>query len=140
MKQAMVKSAGFRVRNKADALMLAEEITAEDVTEAIGLARLNGGVGGVSRGGNAQGCQFLSAVDAIAGAVPHTNEAAKKARGEAEAIQHHFGTPSYFSQLLRMMTIAFLSRCTPRLLLTIIIQLPVCLMLSLLPVQNRGPN
>jgi ABC-type iron transport system FetAB ATPase subunit len=35
-KQAMVKNAGFNVKNKADACMLAEEITANDVTEAIG--------------------------------------------------------------------------------------------------------
>jgi hypothetical protein len=35
MKQAMVRTAGYRVRNKADAQMLAEELTAEDVTDAI---------------------------------------------------------------------------------------------------------
>jgi hypothetical protein len=35
-------------------------------------------------------------VDAIAQAVPHTNEAAKRARCDGEAHQHHFGTASYF--------------------------------------------
>jgi hypothetical protein len=94
----MVKNAGFRVRNKVDARMLAEEITVDDVTEAIGSARLNGGLNGASneRGSNSNGQRLLKAVDTIAAAVPHTNEAAKRARLQAEAIQHHFGAPSYF--------------------------------------------
>ena len=41
MRQAMVRSAGYRVRNKADAHTLAEELTEEDVTEAVS-SRLNG--------------------------------------------------------------------------------------------------
>ncbi|MCK7498888.1 MAG: helitron helicase-like domain-containing protein [Comamonadaceae bacterium] len=95
MKQAMVRHAGFRVRNNADARMLAEEITTEDVTEAMSFARLNGGVTTGTRN-NDHGRQFLNAVDTIAGAVPHTNESAKRARRDAEAIQHHFGIPTYF--------------------------------------------
>jgi hypothetical protein len=95
MKQAMVRHAGFRVRNNADARMLAEEITTEDVTEAMSFARLNGGVNTATRN-NDHGRQFLNAVDTIAGAVPHTNESAKRARRDAEAIQHHFGIPTYF--------------------------------------------
>jgi hypothetical protein len=59
----MVRSAGFTVRNKVDARMLAEEITAEDVTEAIGLARLNGGLHATAGRGNDSGRQFLKAVD-----------------------------------------------------------------------------
>jgi Helitron helicase-like domain at N-terminus len=42
------------------------------------------------------GRHFLCAMDAIARAVPHTNEAAKRARRDGEAHQHHFGTASYF--------------------------------------------
>jgi hypothetical protein len=68
---------------------------AEDVTEAMGAARMNGGVHG-SSGGNGHGRQFLNAIDAIAKAVPHTNEAAKRARQDGEAHQHHFGMPSFF--------------------------------------------
>ena len=39
---------------------------------------------------------FLKAVDAITGSAPHTNEAEKKAKGDGEAMQHHFGAASYF--------------------------------------------
>jgi hypothetical protein len=45
MKQVMVRTAGYCVRNKADAHTLAEELTAEDVADAIN-SRLNGTVGG----------------------------------------------------------------------------------------------
>jgi hypothetical protein len=75
MKQTMVRTAGYRVRNKAAAHTLAEEITADDVTEAI-QSRLNGTIV-EGNGTTRHGSQFLKAVDAVAGAVPHTNEAAK---------------------------------------------------------------
>ena len=39
---------------------------------------------------------FLKAMDAITGSAPHTNEAAKRAKRDGEAIQHHFGPPSFF--------------------------------------------
>jgi hypothetical protein len=94
MKQTMVRTAGYRVRNKAAAHTLAEEITADDVTEAI-QSRLNGTVV-EGNGTTRHGSQFLKAVDAVAGAVPHTNEAAKRARRDGEAHQHQFGTASYF--------------------------------------------
>ena len=91
MKQAMVRNAGWKVRNKCDAKALAEELRMEDVTEAINL-RLRGG----RKRDRGEGSKLLSAVDALAKAVPHTNEAAKVARSNGETIQHHFGTPSIF--------------------------------------------
>ena len=39
---------------------------------------------------------FLHDIDAVATKVPHTNEAAKRARTTANAMCHHFGMPSYF--------------------------------------------
>ena len=38
----------------------------------------------------------MNAVDAIARSVPHSSEAAKRARLDGEAHQHHFGMPSMF--------------------------------------------
>ena len=88
-KQNMVRTAGWKVRDKTHAECLAVEITTEDISSAIG-GRRNG------TRGNSAGHRFLNAVDAISGHVPHTNEAAKRARRDGEAIQHHFGTVSYF--------------------------------------------
>ena len=92
MKQAMVRNAGWRVRNKCDAQSLATELTIEQITEAIS-TRITAGR---KRNYSTQGHKLLNAVDAIARAVPHTNEAAKQARSNGECIQHHFGTPSVF--------------------------------------------
>ena len=91
MKQQMVKSAGWKVRNKADASLLAKELTETDVTAAIS-ARQNG----TQSENSTPGRSLLNAVDAVARAVPHTNEAAKRARRDGEAFQHHFGMASWF--------------------------------------------
>jgi len=64
MKQAMVRTAGYRMRNKADAQMLTEELTAEDVTDAINY-RVNGRAAAV-HDPHTGGRRFLTAVDAIA--------------------------------------------------------------------------
>ena len=40
--------------------------------------------------------RLLSAIDATARALPHTDEAAKKARADSEAMQHEFGVGSTF--------------------------------------------
>ena len=88
IKQNMVRRAGWRVRNKADAAMLAEELTMEDVNEAISSSRTG------RRSTNPNGRRFLEAIDAIAASVPHTNAAAKRARRDGESMQHHFGCPT----------------------------------------------
>ena len=60
-----------------------------DVTTAIG-ARSNG-IKIYNKGE-----KFLSAIDSVTNTIPHSNEAAKKARRNGETLQHHFGTASYF--------------------------------------------
>jgi len=91
MKQAMVKSAGWKAREKGNAAMFAHELTAEEVNVAITQRR-----NGHTTAGAATGSQFLSAIDAVTKSVPHTNEAAKRARQDGEAHQHEFGLSHYF--------------------------------------------
>ena len=47
-------------------------------------------------GGTNASRRLLSAVDACSTALPHTNEAAKRARSTGETLQHYFGVPSLF--------------------------------------------
>ena len=93
MKQGMLRTARWKVRNKCDAKELAQELTMEDVSAAISTRVLSEGR---KRKKGDRGEKVLDAVDAIAKAVPHTNEAARQARATGECIQHHFGTPSIF--------------------------------------------
>jgi len=93
MKQGMLRTARWKVRNKCDAIALAQELTMEHVSAAISTRVLS--EGRKRKYGNG-GEKLLDAVDAMAKAVPHTNEAAKQARSTGECIQHHFGTPSVF--------------------------------------------
>jgi len=90
MKQAMLRTACWRVRSKNNAKDFAQELTADDVSNAIN-QRESGGLSTNSTGG-----RFLSAIDAVTGSVAHTNEAAKRARRDGEALQHHFGMASVF--------------------------------------------
>ena len=91
MKQAMVKTAYWKVREKGNATSFSQELTKDDVAQA-----LNGKLTGKRNGGNNAGNRFVSAIDAVARSVPHTNEASKRGRREAEAMQHHFGLPHFF--------------------------------------------
>ena len=91
MKQEMVKSAGWRVRRNATADAMAEDLTEEDVDMAIDW-KLNGTASGASSIAR----QFIGAVDTIARSVPHTDDAAKRAKLDGEAHQHRFGLPSFF--------------------------------------------
>jgi hypothetical protein len=93
MKQVMVRTTGYCIRNKADARTFTEELTAEDVADAIN-SRLNG-TAGAGHDTHNGGHRFLSAVDAIAQAVPHTNKVAKeKTRWRSSS------APLWHSQLL----------------------------------------
>ena len=92
VKREMVRTAAFRSRNKANATQLATELTEEMVEEAIN-ARANGS--SYSRRPTA-GDNYLKGVDAIAKSVPHTNEAAKRARQDGHGLQHEFGLSSVF--------------------------------------------
>ena len=88
VKQQMVRSAGLKSRYKAHAEAFSEELTIETIAEAINRHHRGGG--------NDPASHFLRAVDYITRTVPHTDEAAKSARREAEALLHYFGLPSFF--------------------------------------------
>ena len=85
----MVKYASYKVRKKIDIETFSEQLTMNDVTTAIG-ARSNG----IKIYNKRE--KFLSAIDSVTNTIPHSNEAAKKARRNGETLQHHFGTASYF--------------------------------------------
>jgi Helitron helicase-like domain at N-terminus len=65
----------------------------QDVNDAIDYTRF-------ARGSITQeiyhGRQLLGAIDTMCRTIPHTNEAAKKARRQVECLQHHFGSPTFF--------------------------------------------
>ena len=70
---------------------LAENLSEQDVISCINgrwLKNRNAGTN-ASR-------KLLDAVDATARALPHTNEASRRARGFGESMQHHFGMSSVF--------------------------------------------
>jgi len=89
-KQNMVRTAGLKSRNKLHATHIATEITPENVFDAIDSKRRK------TLQANTPGATYLTAIDAVTGAIPHTNEATKKARGLGEAHQHHFGNSAWF--------------------------------------------
>jgi hypothetical protein len=93
IKQTMVKTAGWKVRNKADANVLANELTMEDVDDAINATRY---ARGTSNNSILRGRKLLGSIDTICKTIPHTNEAARRARRDAETLQHHFGCPTFF--------------------------------------------
>jgi len=94
MKQMMVKTASWRVRSNVDATSLGAKLTEQDLDAAISERRNNGNI--VNERGNGNGHRFLRAVDSTTKDVPHTNEAARKAKQDGEAIQHKFGMASIF--------------------------------------------
>ena len=89
-KQNMLRAASLRTRNKFTAESLSSNLSATDVNEAVQKKRR-----GFNYGSTA-GSKLLGVVDATTQAVPHTNEAARKARRYAESLQHEFGISSYF--------------------------------------------
>jgi PIF1-like helicase/Helitron helicase-like domain at N-terminus len=92
-KHNMVKTAGWKVRNKRDATVLGMQLTIEDIDDAIENSRA-----GQNRTptNSHSGHKLLGAIDTICKSIPHSNKAAKKARREVETMQHHFGCPSFF--------------------------------------------
>ena len=91
VKQAMVKTASWRVRGGTTSTMIGRDLTKDHVLRAINDRR----VGNRTRN-SYPGSEFLSTVDTVTQNVPHSNEAALKARKTAEAIQVKFGQPSWF--------------------------------------------
>ena len=93
MKYVMIRFAGYKLRNTLCATLLANKITPSQIYNAIGHNR-RGAINGdrTENGGQV----LLSAVDTICKNIPHTNEAATKARRDMEAMQHNFGCPTFF--------------------------------------------
>ena len=81
----------LQLRGSTDAKNLADGFKSSDLVVAIAQRRSSNRHGGtfVSR-------RILDSVDACTKALPHTNQAAKKARGTGESVQHYFGTGSIF--------------------------------------------
>jgi Helitron helicase-like domain at N-terminus len=93
MKFVMVLYAGYRLRNALCATLLANKITPNEIYNAIGHNRR----GSVNEHQSENGGQsLLNAVDTICKNIPHSNEAAMKARKDIEAMQHYFGCPTFF--------------------------------------------
>jgi Helitron helicase-like domain at N-terminus len=93
LKFLMIQTAGWKLRDKLFAAILSSPISPTIVYEAIDHTRRRATVNTNTVNG---GRMLLGAVDAICRRIPHSNEAAKKARGDIETMQHHFGCPTYF--------------------------------------------
>jgi hypothetical protein len=88
-KLKLLKRARLQVRGDLTADALANGLDSGDLSSAI-----RGRRAGDRNAGTAASRTLLRAVDACGDALPHTNEAAKKARRTAESLQHHFGIGS----------------------------------------------
>ena len=90
-KNMLLRSSRLQLRGKTDAANLASGLNEGDVLCCIGGRRMKNRFAGTRTSR-----LLLDAVDATAADLPHTNEAAKKARQKGEAMQHHFGMGSVF--------------------------------------------
>ncbi len=90
-RQRLLTASRLQVRGEHKAKAIANGLNYSDLHNTIQSRRAGNRFGGtnISR-------QFLDSVDACTKALPHTNEAAKYARGVGECMQHHFGTGSIF--------------------------------------------
>ena len=90
-KNWLLRSSRLQLRGKTDAENLASGLNQKDVISCINGRRMRN-----RRVGTNVSKLLLDAVDATAAQLPHTNEAAKRARASGEAMQHHFGMGSVF--------------------------------------------
>lgn len=90
MRRMMLQRAFFKVRNDLTASQISTSLTEEDIANAISKKKT-----GDLHNNNAGG-SFIRAVDAVAQAVPHSNDATRKARRDGQTFAHHFGFPSFF--------------------------------------------
>ena len=90
-KNQLLRTSRLQLRGKTTAANLASGLNQADVLCCINGRRMKNRYCGtrISR-------SLLDAVDATAADLPHTNEAARKARQKGEAMQHHFGMGSVF--------------------------------------------
>ena len=90
MKEWLVRTAVIRTRGSRNAECIAQKMEEEDFLEV--MRQKEEKIPITSEVGR----RFVKAIDAVAGAAPHSNAAALKARRKGETIQHHFGMPSIF--------------------------------------------
>ena len=90
-KNELFKSSRLQLKGETDAHNLASGLNQDDIKTSIRGRRMGNRFSGTKVSN-----LLLDAVDATAKDLPHTNEAAKKARGMGEAMQHHFGMGSVF--------------------------------------------
>jgi hypothetical protein len=93
MKQRMLKTAFFEVRDKVTARMLATELQYTDTEQAIDATKHARGYTTVEE---QQGRPYIQSFDAMCATLPHTNNAAKCAKYSAQAIHHRYGFPTFF--------------------------------------------
>ena len=95
MKQWMLHSAMFRLRNKTTVDKFANNLSEEYIRDVLQRKKKNQS----SFTGSfpySPGTQFIGAIVAITAYLPHTNTTAKKNHNIAECLQHHFGVPTFF--------------------------------------------
>ena len=90
MRKMMIDNALMVVGNGFEAEEIAENLEAND------LERAAQAMGHRTQGGSSASRLFLSKIKALAGALPHTNEAAGKACMHMEAMFHNLGPPQVF--------------------------------------------
>ena len=90
VRQQLLKTAKLQLRGKTKAATLANGLRIEDLDNAIWFQRRN------VRSGTAASRTLLDAIDSCSRSLPHTKDAAKKARSTAESMQHNFGLGSWF--------------------------------------------
>jgi len=95
IKQKILRATFFNVRDKKTAHALATDMTPSDLSNAIGNRRTPG-QNNRNRTAFNYADKFLQTIDAVSRAIPHTNNASKKAMSEAYALQHNFGLPHIF--------------------------------------------
>jgi hypothetical protein len=93
LKQKMVRTAHWQLRNKLTSNLIATKITFEDVEDAIASKRSGSTI---QTAETQRGRIMLDAIDAVCHSCPHSNAAAKQAKLNAYAIQHHYGCPTFF--------------------------------------------
>ena len=87
----LLKMSRLQVKGEKTASDLANGVNYRDVEQAIHQRRI-----GNNYGGTQVSNKLLDSVEACTGSIPHTNEAAKKARTTGESMQHYFGTGCIF--------------------------------------------
>lgn len=95
IKQKILRSTFFNVRDKKTAHALATDLTPSALCNAIGNRRRAPERNEQHYAFN-HADKFLQTIDAVAKAIPHTNDASKKALSQAYAHQHNFGLPHIF--------------------------------------------